>query len=63
MNIIVFTFSSVLTKTLIVMGLAEKTTAETLKSVFEGCQSARVPVDKEKGVSRGWVATFLVAIV
>ncbi|XP_010782013.1 nucleolin-like isoform X2 [Notothenia coriiceps] len=39
-------------KTLIVMGLAEKTTAETLKSAFEGASSARVTVDKETGVSK-----------
>ncbi|XP_041805639.1 nucleolin-like isoform X2 [Chelmon rostratus] len=39
-------------KTLIVTGLAEKTTAETLKSAFEGALSARVPVDKETGVSK-----------
>ncbi|XP_054452258.1 nucleolin-like [Anoplopoma fimbria] len=39
-------------KTLVVMGLAEKTTAETLKSAFEGALSARVTVDKETGVSK-----------
>ncbi|KAL3054597.1 hypothetical protein OYC64_017517 [Pagothenia borchgrevinki] len=39
-------------KTLIVIGLAEKTTAETLKSAFEGASSARVTVDKETGVSQ-----------
>ncbi|GAA6222589.1 nucleolin-like isoform X1 [Lates japonicus] len=42
----------VLLKTLIVKGLAEKTTAETLKSAFEGTVSARVTVDKETGVSK-----------
>ncbi|KAJ4937342.1 hypothetical protein JOQ06_001906 [Pogonophryne albipinna] len=41
-------------KTLIVMGLAEKTTAETLKSAFEGASSARVTVDKETGVSKNF---------
>ncbi|KAK9538960.1 hypothetical protein VZT92_004098 [Zoarces viviparus] len=40
------------TKTLIVMGLAEKTTAETLKSAFEGAFTARVTVTKKKGVSK-----------
>lgn len=44
----------VLLKTLIVMGLAKKTTAETLKSVFEEALSARVTVDKETGVSKGF---------
>ncbi|KAM6919991.1 nucleolin-like [Lycodopsis pacificus] len=45
-------FSLVQTKTLIVMGLTEKTTAETLKSAFEGAFTARVTVTKKKGVSR-----------
>ncbi|XP_031153936.1 nucleolin-like isoform X2 [Sander lucioperca] len=44
--------AKVLSKTLIVMGLAEKTTAETLKGAFEGAFSARVAVDKETGVSK-----------
>ncbi|XP_078120262.1 nucleolin-like [Sander vitreus] len=44
--------AKVLAKTLIVMGLAEKTTAETLKGAFEGAFSARVAVDKETGVSK-----------
>ncbi|XP_051238407.1 nucleolin isoform X3 [Dicentrarchus labrax] len=44
--------AKVLSKTLIVVGLAEKTTAETLKSAFEGALSARVIADKETGVSR-----------
>ncbi|XP_067330751.1 nucleolin-like [Channa argus] len=39
-------------KTLIIMGLAEKTSAETLKSAFEGALSARVIVDKDTGVSK-----------
>ncbi len=49
-----FFFSLVLSKTLIVTGLAEKTTAETLKRAFEGALSARVPVVKETGVSKRW---------
>ncbi|XP_044076321.1 nucleolin-like isoform X2 [Siniperca chuatsi] len=44
--------AKVLSKTLIVMGLADKTTAETLKSAFEGALSARVTVDKKTGVSK-----------
>lgn len=44
--------AKVLSKTLIVMGLAEKTTAETLKNAFEGALSARVNLDKETGLSR-----------
>ncbi|XP_034743046.1 nucleolin-like isoform X2 [Etheostoma cragini] len=44
--------ANVLSKTLIVMGLAEKTTAETLKGAFEGAFSARVAADKETGVSK-----------
>lgn len=44
--------AKVLSKTLIVMGLAEKTTAETLKSAFEGAVSARVIVNKKTGVSK-----------
>ncbi|XP_063741027.1 nucleolin-like isoform X2 [Eleginops maclovinus] len=39
-------------KSLIVMGLAGKTTEETLKSAFEGASSARVAMDKETGVSK-----------
>ncbi|XP_072220099.1 nucleolin-like [Leuresthes tenuis] len=39
-------------KTLIVVGLAEKTTAETLKSAFEGALSARVAVNKDTGPSK-----------
>ncbi|XP_051809240.1 nucleolin-like isoform X2 [Acanthochromis polyacanthus] len=42
----------VLSKTLIVMGLAEKTTAETLRGAFEGSVDARVAVDKETGLSK-----------
>ncbi|XP_058489848.1 nucleolin-like [Solea solea] len=38
--------------TLILSSLSEKTTAETLKSAFEGACSARVAVDKETGVSK-----------
>ncbi|XP_029308927.1 nucleolin-like isoform X2 [Cottoperca gobio] len=41
-------------KTLIVMGLAEKTTEETLKRVFDGALSARVAVDKKTEVSKGF---------
>ncbi|XP_070775211.1 nucleolin-like [Enoplosus armatus] len=44
--------AKVLSKTLIVMGLAEKTTAETLKSACEGALSARVILDKNTGVSK-----------
>uniref|UniRef100_I3JWX1 RRM domain-containing protein n=1 Tax=Oreochromis niloticus TaxID=8128 RepID=I3JWX1_ORENI len=43
--------TKVLSKTLIVMGLAEKTSPETLKSVFEGAVNARVTVNK-KDVSK-----------
>ncbi|XP_024864998.1 nucleolin-like isoform X2 [Kryptolebias marmoratus] len=39
-------------KTLFVGGLAAKTTAETLKSAFEGAVSARVAVHKDTGVSK-----------
>uniref|UniRef100_A0A673AWE7 RRM domain-containing protein n=1 Tax=Sphaeramia orbicularis TaxID=375764 RepID=A0A673AWE7_9TELE len=44
--------ASVLSKTLFVKGLAEKTTAQTLKSAFEGALSAKVIVDKDTGVSK-----------
>lgn len=43
--------AKVLSKTLIVMGLAEKTSPEMLKSVFEGAVNARVTVNK-KDVSK-----------
>ncbi|XP_059199999.1 nucleolin-like isoform X2 [Centropristis striata] len=43
-----------LSNSLIVMGLAEKTTVETLQSAFEGASSARVIVNKETGVSKGY---------
>lgn len=36
------------------MGLAEKTSAETLKNAFERALSARVILDKETGVSKRW---------
>ncbi|XP_053293250.1 nucleolin isoform X2 [Pleuronectes platessa] len=39
-------------KTLIIGNLSEKTTAETLKSAFEGALTARVAVDKETGASK-----------
>ncbi|XP_041658598.1 nucleolin-like isoform X2 [Cheilinus undulatus] len=39
-------------KTLMVIGLAEKTTAETLKSAFDGALSARVIQHKETSVSK-----------
>ncbi|XP_013879288.1 nucleolin [Austrofundulus limnaeus] len=39
-------------KTLFVMGLAAKTTAETLKSVFEGAVDAKIAKCKPTGVSR-----------
>ncbi|KAM8851054.1 nucleolin-like isoform 1-T2 [Spinachia spinachia] len=45
---------NVLLKTLVVMGLTEKTTAENLKMAFEGAISARIPVHKETGTSRGF---------
>ena len=54
-NTLVFFSSSVLLKTLIVMGIAKETTAETLKSAFDGALSARVAVDKETGVSKGCI--------
>ncbi|XP_073346676.1 nucleolin-like [Pagrus major] len=44
--------AKVLPTTLVVMGLAEKTSAETLKSAFEGAVSARVILDKETGASK-----------
>ncbi|XP_056148795.1 nucleolin-like [Lampris incognitus] len=44
----------VLSKTLIVSGLAKETSEETLKSAFEGALSARVTLDKDTGVSRGF---------
>lgn len=43
-------------KTLMVRNLAEETSEETLKSVFEGAIEARVTKDKETGISRGYVA-------
>lgn len=51
-----FHLPSSVSKTLIVMGLAERTTADTLKSAFEGALSARVAVDRETGVSKRLVA-------
>lgn len=39
-------------KTLFVAGLAEKTTAETLQSAFDGAVSARVAVHKNTGASK-----------
>uniref|UniRef100_A0A3Q3XJP7 RRM domain-containing protein n=1 Tax=Mola mola TaxID=94237 RepID=A0A3Q3XJP7_MOLML len=44
----------VLLNTLIVMGLAEKTSAETLKNAFEGALSTRIITDKDTGVSKGY---------
>ncbi|TNM97965.1 hypothetical protein fugu_014211 [Takifugu bimaculatus] len=41
-----------LTKTLIVTGLDEKTTAETLKNAFDGAVSARVIVNKKTSASK-----------
>ncbi|XP_061652943.1 nucleolin-like isoform X2 [Phyllopteryx taeniolatus] len=41
-------------KTLIVWGLGEKTTAEILQGAFEGCLCARVATDKETGESKGF---------
>lgn len=46
-------------KTLIIVGLAEKTNAETLKNAFEGAVSARVAVDKDTGVSKRCVECLL----
>lgn len=43
--------SSVLSKTLIVMGLAEQTTTETLKKAFDGAVAARI-VAKNQGVKQ-----------
>ncbi|XP_068605185.1 nucleolin-like [Brachionichthys hirsutus] len=43
-----------LSKTLIVMGLAEKTAADTLQSAFQGALSARVIVDRKTGLSKGF---------
>lgn len=42
----------VLCKTLIVLGLDENTTAETLKEAFDGALKARINVDKDTGASR-----------
>lgn len=62
MEIVILKFSCfffpflVQSKTLFVMGLAEKTTAETLKMAFEGALSTRVAVDKDTGISKRWVA-------
>lgn len=50
--------SSVLSKTLIVMGLAEQTTTETLRKAFDGAVAARI-VAKESGVSKRSVWRFL----
>ncbi|KAL6104283.1 uncharacterized protein ACO6RY_14042 [Pungitius sinensis] len=44
----------VLYKTLVVMGLATNTTAETLKMAFEGALSARIPVHNVTGTSKGF---------
>uniref|UniRef100_A0A3B5KLZ7 RRM domain-containing protein n=1 Tax=Takifugu rubripes TaxID=31033 RepID=A0A3B5KLZ7_TAKRU len=41
-----------LTKTLIITGLDEKTTAETLKNAFDGAVSARVIVNKKTSASK-----------
>ncbi|XP_068427252.1 nucleolin-like isoform X2 [Clinocottus analis] len=41
-------------KRLIVMGLSKETTAETLKSAFEGSLETRIPVEKKTGVSKGF---------
>ncbi|XP_045570464.1 nucleolin isoform X2 [Salmo salar] len=46
--------NSVPSKTLMVRNLAEETSEETLKSVFEGAIEARVTKDKETGISRGF---------
>lgn len=43
---------SVVSKTLVVKHLAENTTAETLKSAFDGALSARIILDKETKVSK-----------
>lgn len=53
----IFFLSSAL-KTLIVLGLAVKTTAETLKSAFEGALTARLAVERETGVSKGCIKFF-----
>lgn len=45
-------------KTLIVVGLSEKTTAEVLKSAFDGAVSARIPVDKATGASQRSVTSI-----
>lgn len=41
------------TKTLIVKGLSEDTTEESLKESFEGAISARVVTDRETGAPKG----------
>ncbi|XP_076000641.1 nucleolin-like [Genypterus blacodes] len=46
--------TKVLPKTLIVMGLAQKTTVETLQGAFEGAVRARVTLDKDTGLSKGF---------
>lgn len=42
----------VLSKTLIILGLDENTTADTLKEAFDGALSARINMDKDTGASR-----------
>ncbi|KAM3604992.1 uncharacterized protein V6R79_019118 [Siganus canaliculatus] len=44
----------VVSESLIVTGLPKKTSGETLKSAFEGALSARVILDKETRVSKGY---------
>lgn len=55
MSGLLFFFPLELTKTLIVTGLNEKTTAETLKNAFNGAVSARVIVNKKTSFSKRWV--------
>lgn len=42
----------VLSKTLIVLGLHEKTTVDTLTEAFEGASSSRILLDKDTGLSK-----------
>ncbi|XP_068196662.1 nucleolin-like [Antennarius striatus] len=46
--------NKVLSKTLVVMGLAQKTSADTLHNAFQGALSARVITDRKTGLSKGF---------
>ncbi|XP_057712973.1 nucleolin-like isoform X2 [Corythoichthys intestinalis] len=46
--------SDVQSKTLIVRGLGDETTADILRGAFEGCLAARIATDKKTGKSKGF---------